>query len=372
MLDFHKDLRIDKWPLQNDEYVKAFSEDISTWILGDPHRTEARRLKRMNIPAPYFFFRQHPWLCGLWKYYIQIQLQSLAITFVNAWGSVMYCGHLYSALGQEGLVQKRWSDMDLALAIQDIVVVQSSSQPEDYLKRFLLSIASSATNFSAKDKSRKKKGLVRSSRGPQQLKELAPVLQTFKERYCDANPRFDLRAQDVERILEMSEWQYEMDENGNPVTLVKDSDHVPGLVKAPTKQVTIAKLVSILRAGMQAEILELSFDWLTLHRFCWRLLRAVKDKCRDRLIQMHGPDYIEHEYQLPYIVGYIFATATNTKHLADFMKIKKTDEVTSRVMLDAASELEGMLAAGAGDMVGTILREKLGVPFEFSNSDNED
>ncbi|KAF2125277.1 hypothetical protein P153DRAFT_434374 [Dothidotthia symphoricarpi CBS 119687] len=137
-------------------------------------------------------------------------------------------------------------------------------------------------------------------------------------------------------------------------------------------KVAVVQLQSILRAGLQAEILELGFDYLTLHRFCWRLLRAVKDKCRDALVGVYGPDYIERQNQLPFVVGYVFATATGSMQLADSMKMKRSDEVTSAVLRDAAGVVEQMLDAGAGDVVGMVMREKLGVPFEIQDSDDEE
>lgn len=160
-----------------------------------------------------------------------------------------------------------------------------------------------------------------------------------------------------------------MDEEDRPVTLFKDDEKVPRTQKAVTKQLAIPKLVVILRAALQAEILELSYDYLTLHRFCWRLLRAIKDSCREALIKIYGPNYIEKETQLPFIVGYILMTATTTDRLAEFMMIKKTNEVTSAVLEQAAVAINGMLGTGAGGFVGMILREKLGLPFEFEEDD---
>lgn len=370
-LEFHKDLRIENWPAENDQVMVAFSNEIRHWIIEDPHRKAAKQLKRINIPRPYHLFRNHPWSCGLWKYWIQIQFQDTALAFVNAWGSVMYCAHLYNAVQQEKFLTKPWSDMDLCFAIQGpepFFVGEPPSNPEDYLKHFAMALGVSATNFGTKA-NRKKKGIFASKRGPKSLKDLAPVLTTFKERYCDRNPRFELRTEDVEKILEKSDWQYEMNNEDKPMTLIKDNEKVPGLQKAVAKQLPATKLLVTLRATLQAEILELSFDYLTLHRFCWRLLRAVKDRCRDRLIEMYGPEYIEKENQLPFIVGYIFMTATNTKRLADFMKMKKTDEVTGVMLSQAADAIKGMLDAGTGDIVGTILRERLGIPFEFQGDD---
>jgi hypothetical protein len=42
------------------------------------------------------------------------------------------------------------------------------------------------------------------------------------------------------------------------------------------------------------------------------------------------------------------------------------------VLKCAADELEGMVMTGAGEMVGTVLRETLGVPFEFQEDDSDE
>ncbi|OAL53575.1 hypothetical protein IQ07DRAFT_677068 [Pyrenochaeta sp. DS3sAY3a] len=368
--EFHKDLRIENWPKENDQFMSQFIDQISHYILGDPQRAAARRLKRVYLPKPYLFFRQHPWLCGLWKYHIQVRYHELSITFANAWGAVIHCGHLYNAARSEKLLARRWTDMELAFAIRDYTsffVGSPPNNPDDYLKRYALAVAASVTNFPTSDNrnGRRARGVQTSSRGPQGLSEQAPVLQTFKERYCDAAPRYDLRAEDITKILQKSEWQYEMDEHNFPTEMTKDSDNIPASKAQGNPVVALPKLLAILRAGMHAEIMELSYDYLTLHRFCWRLLRAVKDSCRDQLIKMYGPEYIEKESQLPFLVGYIFMAATNAKQMGGFLKLKKTDVVTSAVLVEAAGAIEGMLEAGAGGVVGTILKEKLKLDFEF-------
>jgi hypothetical protein len=156
-----------------------------------------------------------------------------------------------------------------------------------------------------------------------------------------------------------------MDENDMLMTSVKDDEKVPGMQKPITKQLPVKKLMAILRAALQAEIMELSYDYLTLHRFCWRLLRSVKEHCRELLIKMYGPDYIEKENQLPFIVGYILMAATTTDKLAGFLKIKTTNEVTSALLAQAADAINTMLETSAGGIVSMILREKFGIQYEF-------
>ncbi|KAF2179826.1 hypothetical protein K469DRAFT_693714 [Zopfia rhizophila CBS 207.26] len=370
--EFHKDLRIDNWPNSNDEAVQAFVADIKTWVQDDPHRKAAIALKRKFPPQPFWLFRHHPWYCGLWKYYIQIQYQEIGITFVGAWGSVMYCGHLYNAVRfGEKMLRGNWKDMDLMFMIQNFnnfFVGNPPHNPEDYLKRFCLAIGYSAASLSAKNKRKKRFQLEASKRGPLGLKEQAPVAKMFKDRYCEKNARTDLTVQDVEKILEKGNWEEEEEEEGVLYSLSKDSD---ARFKNKRKSRHIrqdekphpTRILMSLRHTLQVEMMELSFDYLLLHRFCWRLLRSIRDQCRDRLIQIYGPSYLETESQLPYIVGYIFMAATKEKQIADFLKPKNTDEVTSELLSEAAFVLEGMIEAGASGIVCRILEKEYGLAF---------
>jgi hypothetical protein len=73
-LDFYKDPRSVTLPNQNDDDDDDDDDDqiafltglISRWIVdGDAHQDLAHKLGRSDIPTPHFYFRQHPWLCGL-------------------------------------------------------------------------------------------------------------------------------------------------------------------------------------------------------------------------------------------------------------------------------------------------------------------
>lgn len=369
-LDFHKDIQMDTWPKRNDDALQQFVGFVQRWVQEDRQRKIAERAGRVNIPQPYHLFRKHPWSCGLWKYYIQMRHHEISITFANAWGGIMSCAHLYNAVQNENMLPEKWKDMDVATSLQGRNVVfigEAPKDPDDCLKRFAIAMGASAVNM-AKSK-RKKKGLVLSKRGPQGLKELGAVLQMFKGRYCNMNGCRDLRAEDVEKIIEKSNWEYEMDENDGSTTMVKDIDATPASQQKSRKQLPVAKLLGLLRDLLHAEMVEISFDYLRHHRQCWRLLRVVKDHCRDQLIRIYGPGYIEKESQLPFIVGYVLMTASSTKQFGDLLKAKlPTAEVTSEVLLSAANALQTMVATGAGEMiVSKILPEGLGVQIEFES-----
>jgi len=80
------------------------------------------------------------------------------------------------------------------------------------------------------------------------------------------------------------------------------------------------------------EVIEISFDVLTHHRQCWRLLQAVKDACRDNLITMYGSDYIVKETELPFILGYVLMAAANTTKLGNWTSQQKSIALCLRML----------------------------------------
>jgi hypothetical protein len=165
-LELHENMRISNWPKQNDDAVAKFVGCIKEEILDDPHRQYAIRVGRYRIPEPFLFYRRHPWLCGLWKYRIRIEFHKISVIFVNAWGSIMACTHLYNAVQREKMLELQWRDMDFIIGLQGsrtFFVGEAPNNPEDYEKRFALALGISAANFAAKS-DRKKKGIIQSKR----------------------------------------------------------------------------------------------------------------------------------------------------------------------------------------------------------------
>jgi hypothetical protein len=301
-LKFHKGIHMETWPKDNDNAVQDFVDRLHFWCHEDQQRISAKKLNRINIPEEFHLYRKHPWLCGMWKYFAQMRFHEISIVFVNAWGSVMSCAHLYNAV-QEGKTQEMmWRDMDVVLAFQDsktFFIGEAPVAADECLKRFALALGASAANLAKS--TRKKKGLTLSKRGPKGLKELGPILQTFKGRLCDSNGQNDIRLEDVQKVLENASWDFELNEDGRVDQVYKYTDGTPS--RTPNTHLTVAKLLGLFRDLLHAEMIEIQYDYFRLHRQCWRLLRFIKDRCRDDLIKRFGPDYIEKESQLPFIVG---------------------------------------------------------------------
>lgn len=388
-LKFHEGIDMETWPKENDKYMQQFSDTLQFWCHEDQQLDAAKRLKRHNIPEPFHLYRKHPWLCGLWKYYAQMRFHEISIVFVNAWGSVMSCAHLYNVVGGGKRREMMWKDLDVIMPLQGEKTFFIGDAPkaeavDECLKRFALAMGASASNLAKS--TRKKKGLTLSKRGPRGLKELGAVLQTFKGRICDGNGQNDIRSEDVQKVLESATWDFDLNEDGRVDEIYKDTGEVSRNLaicateliltsnlqapkKTSTKHLPVGKLLGLMRDLLHAEMIEISYDYLRLHRQCWRLLLAVKDHCREDFLRIYGPSYLEKESQLPFITGYVLMSATSDQQAGDMLRARLPGvQVTRKVLADAKYVVEGLIESGAGALiVEQILPKALGleIGFEF-------
>ena len=92
--------------------------------------------------------------------------------------------------------------------------------------------------------------------------------------------------------------------------------------------------------------------------------------CRPKLLEIYGGGYLEKENQLPFVVGYIFMTATNTSRLANLLLPRRGDvEVSSRLLATAAGLIEAMIDTGAGAAEIERLEKYCGYQFDTSAMD---
>ncbi|KAL2829503.1 hypothetical protein BDW59DRAFT_142166 [Aspergillus cavernicola] len=359
-LDFHSNLRIGNWPKQNDRAFKALLEFIAFWVDSDFSQPVKERLKVWRSSESFKLMKWHPLLCGIWTYNLKARYQDLAVVFQGAWGSIMYSAHLYNALRKEKLLARQWIDMDLVLSWHDeIFVGDPPSQPADYLKRFSLSMGYSAASFARNRRQTAK--LPESKTGPKGIQPVAHVSRMFFDRYCEGSGQIGFSESDLEKIL------------GGPIAENdKEDEHEEGIIsmqrnsttskrKTPVKkhsrQLTIVELLETLRNTLRGEAPELTFDYLELHRICWRMLRLVREACDPHLRKIYGVEYLEDETQLPFVVGYIFMAVMGTDQLGKALA-QKDDVVKSNLLMSAARVVEGLIYPLGGSLVVQLLAKQ--------------
>jgi len=146
------------------------------------------------------------------------------------------------------------------------------------------------------------------------------------------------------------------------------------LLKRPqrdtTQSLTISDFLQDLANALNAETMEMSLDYLRLHRFCWMLLRNVNGACKPTLLETYGGGYLEKENQLPWVVGYIFMAATETSRIVDLLIPRRQSvAVSSRLLAVAADVVKEMVKVGAGEIEVRMLEAMVGAEIDFGALD---
>ncbi|EQB44956.1 hypothetical protein CGLO_16239 [Colletotrichum gloeosporioides Cg-14] len=376
-LEFHQNLKIDGWTAKHDRALKD-TESVIGWLGTDPiHQVKDEYARRQGMPLSpdtpqYNLLRQSPVMSGLILHYFRLDLYDIGIAAANAWGSITYMEHLYNAVEKEGLLGGPWEDMDFMriLVGQDAFYVgEAPSVPEDYYKKFCLQMGVSAATLADRNKRRAKVAL-ESRAGPRGIKMGAPVSVMFQNRFTRRAPGMVWTTELIDNVLSRSEWEEEND--GDQIvsmSRVIDPKMLTEIRKGKNKKLAEdggrlppEKLVRSLLFALQSEIMEVAFPYLLMHRWCWTVLRTVKEQCDPLLRELFTPAYIERENQLPFVVGWILAAMNSSGEVLQ----------DRRLLESAAVVLNTFLSAGPSGSICSSVLETIGIHVQVENDDDSE
>ncbi|KAK7999004.1 hypothetical protein PG991_014679 [Apiospora marii] len=369
--EFHASLKIANWPATNDQWLRQLQNQVD-WIGTDPPRkVQERMYKQFGMSPPdtesHRVFRMSPLMSGLTLYNFRQRHHEVGLAVANAWGSIQYCQHLYNALRKEKLVEGDWVDMDVLYALLGeesfYVGGEEPASPVDYFKKFCLQMGTSAAAMIGKQR---KNTPLASKAGPRGLKDVGPVLSMFQPRYVENTGQIDLTPEYVDKIIDMSLFEEEPGQEGllGQVHYAKRQEKQRQQRQGSRKKAVDGgkmmpeQLIKPLVMALHAETLEFAFPYLHFHRWCWRVLRAVKEDADELLREKYTPNYLERENQLPFVVGWIFMAASGAEGgVSDRRPLQK-----------AAEAVNTFFELGTGGfLVNKVLGEALGIPVAFED-----
>ena len=154
-LDFHKNLKLARWPPNNDHFLRQ-KRDRIRYILDDPvYQFKCMGFKQTGTSMPITVERNRilknsPVLSGLLIFRFASEIREMSKTIMDCWGSVLFSAHLYQATGRAGLIG-RWPDMDVAMAVvgmKNFFIGDPPTTMNDSLKKFMLQTGVSAAAMS--------------------------------------------------------------------------------------------------------------------------------------------------------------------------------------------------------------------------------
>lgn len=328
--------QISTWAPQNDAAFRQIRDLAEQWALTDKCAQLPLQVPR-GAPKvqPFYLLKNHPVLSGLLMFNLNMRLQEAGITLCNAWGSVIYPAHLYNACRQSANWETEWRDMDYVIATHSakrIFVGAPPTERSEYLKRFLLALGGSASNFARNRRPSGRSLIVESKRGPRGLKSTTPVRDTFEARYVHGGEAV-LSKGNLVAMLAIALKA----ERTSPVSM-----GLQKLYDQTLAQHNLSRLhnLRIVREGVAAEELHLLFDYIGLHFRGYKLLRTLHTDLHAQLAHYFGPNYIENESELPFIIGYIFEVIFGSERIAQELRL---EDVESRLLQTALETLKKFL-----------------------------
>jgi hypothetical protein len=355
--EFSKDMSIETWPKQNDRILQMIKLEADLWVNKDILSVATKKLyNSVGLPEsyikPYSLLSRQPILCGLLIFRLNLRMQEVGTTLVNAWGSLPSIMHLYNAVKQESSPDNfyPWEDVEAVMSIQGkerIFIGDYPSTTDEYIKRFCLVMGYSASMFASNRREGRNTVQTQtpaSRRGPRQMTATSAIADIFMDQYAAA---FGASPEHPEATFAKIETFLDKSRMSN----FKGSKN-----KKLPPQTTSSFLLS-LRDAVQADILALNIDYFALHIRCVDLLRDIYVKLDPDFLKYLGPGYIEKETELPFLVGYIFQVASLSNKAAEQSHlVGKMDEVKSAILLKAG-RLVGELSEKEGGVEVERVRE---------------
>ncbi|TGJ79058.1 hypothetical protein E0Z10_g9708 [Xylaria hypoxylon] len=298
--------------LPGPSYVESIERTAKFWQREDPIAEFRRHMANPPKPAAEkvsALLKHNAPLCGWWMQIVQAASYPLSIMIANSISLPMACARLYFAFVQEGLVPTgSWPDMDAFSTLhRGDLWVGTAPKSGQYLKNLMLAGGNSIVNLASDARSLSQP--IRHER----VKFLTPSLKV-SERILDAfvdRKVEGLSEEDLERLMTDTKLRWY---NGKAVRpcFHHGWDKVGGRKEDnPTSSDTYNPFLRLAQA-IDAETLEQSFDYMSLNRVCWMVLRELIKKGRPILDAIGSPHSVKPAWEgvegqnARSVVGFIF------------------------------------------------------------------
>ncbi|OBR08132.1 Ank-repeat protein mbp1 [Colletotrichum higginsianum IMI 349063] len=315
-----------------------------------------------------------PVLSGLYLFRLRTEMYDVSLAVANAWGSITYTAHLYNALQRRRLLDGPWPEMEVMLSILgDSSIWVGDERPETIegcFRKFCLQMGVSAASFT---KNRRRNAAVASRAGPRGIKDGAPVSSMFKTQVC-SKAGVEWTPELLDDIVARSAYQQEGSVDSGDLIMTQIDD--PQELRARNRRrqqkanaeaagkdraasgLAPEELVTTLVMALNCESLEMAFPYLVMHRWCWSLLRSVKDACDPVLRELYTAAYMDKESELPWVVGYILMAAAGVDGEPDV-----------RLLDLAATTCNGLISSEAGSLAISVAR-MIGKDIQFEEEES--
>ena len=312
---FHANITYPRtWPKNNDKVLQAIEQDVENFIENDWLLSNVAPHKELNGRDCELFalFKNHPILCGIMAFNINLGMQEAGLNLINAWGTGIFLAYLYDAIAREEIAQAaRWPDMDKLIEMHTEERLFFGGRPktnDDAYKKLCLAMGVSPEAFAAPEM--RSRNVPLSKHGPRGLEEQSIISKVYRNRYCGRG-QMDLSTSNIERVLH--------DLAGKKGIVHSASQSGSAILQKKwrqTSRLSPLQLLAALRERLVDEEPSLVFNYFGMHQRGIELLRQLRTSIHDKFVQYFGPEYIENGSQLCMLVPSLLHVAVMSARAA--------------------------------------------------------
>ncbi|KAL4779928.1 hypothetical protein BJX76DRAFT_339386 [Aspergillus varians] len=349
------------WPKEGDQEIQDISTAVQSWIIQDLFhdlRVQSGLDRVGPPPEKHTLLSQHPILCGLFLFNLNLRMQSVGQQLVTQWYDVQQLAFLYNLVVKSSPMHKglRWPDMDAFIKIHGESHIFIGSRPKnaaESLQRLeLASGISSATNF-ARDSRIKGEWHKPNGKDARVLTPTTAVANLFFEQYVSGPDPLAGEAAGIagfETILDQLSQQKSKQESS---ALTKKQ-----VQRRPNPELSIARnwshthnidtlhLLAFLKTRLFEEEPAILYNYFGMHKRAVQLLRLIRDKEHHTFVQYFTAGYMPDDSFISNIVILIHHVAHGSAQNARAMGLgsRAGNKICSRIVVSAADVMRGYLA----------------------------
>ncbi|OCF77678.1 hypothetical protein I204_01676 [Kwoniella mangroviensis CBS 8886] len=291
----------------------------------------------------------------------------IGFKLVNSFATLLSTAHLVAACRLFGLMpgasMPSWPDMDLVFNIhgkEDIFGGKYPDNIDDSLVSWHYMMGYSTEALGALRhvgtdspipsylRNRTRDANLMSRSGAKRLRDHSQILPIFANKYRSAfiaGTTYDIN------ILDKLFQDIQADQQDAGRTAYRSSRNVKVRRERNHRspKYSILQMISLLEAGLEAETASIRFDYISMHLRCFSILDKVRLSAHDYITGKVGPDYLDNDSQLPYVVGWILQLAAFSARAAAQIGIKREGK--------GAFDIRSQRLMEATKVLGTYLRE---------------
>ncbi|KAL9075160.1 MAG: hypothetical protein Q9161_001846 [Pseudevernia consocians] len=250
-----------------DKTLAWLAVNIDKWVLNDiledlKARTWRNGHSNANSGRPFLLLAQHPWLCGLLKCAIRMEIQAEGFRQLDLQGLVIATTQLYHAVQHGGRVSLPWPDMDKLARFHSKSPFFGSIEktPAIAYQRLLVSHGASVVMFAP---NRHNNQNVRAKAGEPIIYKQSPLIFALYKRFCSVGVEGFIVVDDLEKLLS---------ERMLKRTRRKSASNNFALGDGFSPVQLLAELENAIAEEEEA----LCFDYFDLHQQCCQVLRSIE------------------------------------------------------------------------------------------------